>query len=143
MDEALTPDYVLVGELETIQALGEKIYPLQPKKNAVPPFCFFIQDTENEEEALDGQTGLQHAGFKLHVVTEEYIPLGSLCEQIKAVLLALQGRLWTREADGAQLLIERVRVVKTSPDLYETEVGWYRRIYDVDFDYQTERSEST
>ena len=49
----------------------------------------------------------------------------------------------TPATPGVRMFIEHVRMVQASPDLYETEVGWYRRIYDVDFDYQTERSDST
>lgn len=159
MDERLTPDFVIVSELETINGLAEKIFPLQPKKNAVPPFCFYIQDTDNEDETLDGLTGLHHTGYKLHVVAEEYRMLSILGSQVKAALNRLQGQSWTRSdasivgqiqvgdatpaTAGVQLFFEHVRVLQSSPDLYETEVGWYRRIYDIDFDYQTERSEST
>ena len=159
MDERLTPDFVMVTELETLPGLKEKIYPLQPLKNAAPPFCFYIQDTDNEDEALDGETGLQHTGYKLHVVAEEYRMLSILGSQAKAALNRLQGQWWTRSdagvvgqirvgdatpaTPGVRMFIEHVRMMQSSPDLYETEVGWYRRIYDVDFDYQTERSDST
>lgn len=159
MVERLTPDFVMVTALEEIQGLEDKIYPLQPLKNAAPPFGFYIQDTDNEDEALDGETGLQHTGYKLHMVADEYRKLSLLGSEAKYALSHLQGQSWIRSdagvvgqvrvgdatpgTPGMRMYIERVRVVQASPDLYETEVGWYRRIYDVDFDYQTERSDST
>lgn len=159
MAERLTPDFVMVTKLEEIPEIDEKIYPLRPAKNAAPPFAFYIQDTDNEDETLCGLSSLQHTGFKIHLVTDEYRELAIMGSLIKAKLNQMQGQIWTR-ADGGpvgavmagdavvatsgdDLLIERVRVTQTSPDLYETEVGWFRRIYDVDFDYQTERSEGT
>lgn len=149
----------MVQRLESIAGLRRKIYPLRPDKNAVPPFCFFIQDTDSEDETLTGLTGLQHTGYKLHVVAEEYRALSLLCGTIRARLQSMQGVFYERSDNGLvgimivgsampqvnadQLFVERVRVMQSSPDLWESDVGWYRRIYDVDFDYQTERSEGT
>lgn len=160
MDERLTPDFVMVEELESLDGLSESVWPLQPQKNAEPPFVFYIQDSDDEDEALDGQTGLQHTRFKLHVVVGpgEYRRLAILGSMIKARLSRLQGQAWERsdtgivgltvvgdampQVPGDRLFIERVHVAQASPDLFETDVGFYRRIYDVEFDYQTERSES-
>ena len=42
------------------------------------------------------------------------------------------------EGPKGSVLIEAVDMVQSSPDLLEMEVGFYRRIYTVRLDYQTE-----
>ena len=159
MDERLTPDFVMVRALEGIGELSDKVWPLQPKKNAIAPFAFYIQTDDTEEEALDRMTGLQHTGYALHVVSDTYYGLAVIGGHVKAAITALSGRSWARadsgvcdaavsneivaDTGGERLLIEDVSIRQVSPDLFEEDVFLYRRIYQIDMDYQTERSVST
>ena len=159
MDERLTPDFFMVRTLEGIQDLAEQIWPGQPRKNAKPPFAFYIQTDDGEDDALDRLTGLQHTGYQLHVVAADYRKLPILGGKIKAALTALVGQVCPRAdtavcdiavcdvseigTDGDALLFEDVSDRQMSPDLYEEDVLLFRRIYQVDIDYQTERSEGT
>lgn len=156
MDERLSVDFAMVSAVESIDGLRDQIWPLQPKKNARPPFCFYEQITDDEEEALDGLTGLQHTGFRLHVVTGGFWELSTLCTKIMAAIRGLTGHVNPRtdntvagiavsgravaDTDDTGTYVEYVTAKQTSPDLYESDVGFYRRIYEVDFFYQTERS---
>ncbi len=150
MDPRLTPERVFVYELEKLDflhaQLGAQVYALGPAKNAAPPFTFYIRRSCEEERALDGGTGLQQASFALHLVTARYEDLSVLGDQIRRAILGLRGRRFMltdgvpapHEGDADAIFIEDVTILQSSPDLLETEVGLYRRIYDVDIHYQTE-----
>lgn len=158
MEERLTPDFAMVRELETIPELTEQIWPGQPKKNAQAPFVFYIQTSDSEDETLTCLTGLQHTGYALHVVAADYYSLANISGKIKAAMNALTGRTLYRAdgvlceeavcdlaeitADDGALFFEDVSIRQVSPDLFEEDVFLYRRIYQLDIDYQTERSES-
>jgi len=139
MDERLSVDFAMVSAVESVNDLQDQIWPLQPKKNAKPPFCFYEQITDDEEDALDGPTGMQHTGFRLHIVSGGLLSLSAQCAKILAAIRRMAGSSFQNEEDGS-IFVEYVTAKQTSPDLYESDVGFYRRIYEVDFFYQTERS---
>lgn len=139
MDERLNVDFAMVSAVESVNDLQDQIWPLQPKKNAKPSFCFYEQISDDEEEALDGLTGLQHTGFRLHVVSDGIMSLSTLCARIMAAIRWMAGSVFQR-TESARIYVEYVTTKQTSPDLYESDVGFYRRIYEVDIFYQTERS---
>ena len=155
----MSPDFVMVRTLEGIQDLKDQIWPGQPRKNARPPFVFYMQTDDSEDEALDKLTGLQHTGYQLHVVAEDYRRLPILGGKIKAAVNSLAGRAWPR-ADSAVcdlaivdnavadtgsdgIFFEDVIIQQVSPDLFDNDVCLFRRVYQLDIDYQTERSEGT
>lgn len=155
----MSPDFVMVRTLEGIQDLRDQIWPAQPRKNAKPPFIFYLQTDDSEDDALDKLTGLQHTGYQLHVVAEDYRRLPILGGEIKAAVNSLAGRAWPR-ADGAvcdlaivdnavadtdsdSIFFEDVIIRQVSPDLFDNDVCLFRRVYQLDIDYQTERSEGT
>lgn len=128
----MTPDQVIVAALEPIAGLAGKVFPLEGLKNAAAPFVFYLQQTEDEEEALDGLTGLLSASFEINCVARTYAGLIALAGAVRLALLALRGTAH----DG--LLIERATVRQTSPDLKEREVNLWRRMYILQLDYQKE-----
>lgn len=154
----LTPDGVMVDALEAITALKKQIWPMQPRKNAKPPFCFYLQISDDEDEALDAMTGLQHTSYQLHAVAGSYRSLDILCGRIKAAIRAMTGRAWARpdtavcdlavcdkaaaDVGAGGLLVEDAQAEQVSPDLYDDDVGFFRRVYQVDIDYQTEGSDA-
>ena len=105
---------------------------MEALKNATAPFAFYLQTAEDEEDALDGFTGLQTATFEVNVVAKTYASLIWLAGSAKLALQELQG---TTHED---LVIERVSVRQTSPDLKEQEVDLYRRRYALQVNYQKE-----
>ena len=140
MDEKMSPDRVLVEQLGKVAGLADRVWPLQPKKNAEPPFAFYVKVAGTEDYTLDGPAGLLHCGYKLHTVAGDYSALVSLGWLVKTAMDTMQGQRFGPEG-SEKLLIERVQLKQASPDLYETEVGLYRRIYDLTIDYQYEGSE--
>lgn len=132
----MTPENAILAALEPLEGLGGKVYPLEGLKNATAPFVFYLLDAEDEEEALDGPTGLQTATYEINCVAQTYAGLLTLAVAARGALRALQGF----SQDG--LLIERAVVQQTSPDLKEREVGLFRRRYSLRLNYQKEETDN-
>jgi len=140
----LTPEFALVQVLETVPGMKGRITALQPKKGVKPPFAFYVSNTDDEVQALDGGTGLQSYTATLHLVSDTFHGLQLLCAWAKKVIRDMKGAsYWTPENAPedvlqGQILVEDANVAQSSPDLYEAEVCYYRRMYTVRIDYQTE-----
>lgn len=139
----LSPEFALVQVLETVPVLQNKTNALQPKKGVKPPFAFYVSDTDDEEQALDGGTGLMRYNVTLHLVESSFRGLQLLCAWTRVAILNMRrGTYSTPESDdGAprgRILVEDAGMTQSSPDLYEAEVGYYRRMYSVRIDYQIE-----
>lgn len=130
----MTLDKVIKATLEPVKGLHAHVYPLEGLKNATPPFAFYFQTTEDEEDALDGRTGLMEAAFEVHIVAKTYANLVWLAGAARTALQQLQG---TTHED---LLIERVTVTQASRDVKEVEVNLYRRPYVLRVNYQKEEN---
>lgn len=126
----MTPEKAILAALEQIEGLSGRVYPLEGLKNAAAPFVFYFRQTEDEEDALDGPTGLLTATFEINCVAQTYARLVALCGVVRPALQKLQGYAH----DG--LLIERAHTQQASPDLKEREVNLYRRMYILQINYQ-------
>ena len=143
--DRMTPEFALVSALESVSMLSGKVAALQPKKDWKAPFAFYQPTTDDEERALDGDTGLQSWTATVHLVHPTFRGLQVLCAYAKTAIRALRGtEKSTPEYDPASeglrgtILIEDAEATQTSPDLFESEVGVYRRMYTVRIDFQTE-----
>ena len=146
--DRLSPEFALVEALRTVPVLqdagGEtKVAAMQPKKGWKPPFAFYIPSVDSEDEALDGPTGLQHFAAQLHFVGGTHRGMQQLCLRAKKALNEMPGTPYTAPLSWEGLpwgvvLIENLTLLQISPDLYETGVSYYRRVYRVEIDYQTE-----
>ena len=139
----LSPEFALVQMLETVPGLQNKTNALQPKRDVKPPFAFYVSETDDEDQALDGGTGLMRYNATLHLVESSFRGLQLLCAWARAAILAMRrGTYSTPENDdGAprgRILVEDAGMTQSSPDLYEAEVGYYRRMYSIRIDYQIE-----
>lgn len=116
--------------MNSVAALSGKIYHAEALKNATPPFAFWLQDSEETEQALDGYTELDSAGFEVHLVARKLESLDPIAAGVKAAVIALQGTT----AGGYRY--ERINIRQTSPVINEKEVGLYRKVYYIAVDYQ-------
>ena len=128
----MTPEQAILTVLEPIEELQNKVYPAEAIKNAAAPFVFYLQHTEDEEETLDGPTGLMSALFEVNCVAQSYASMLWLVSTVRPALQSMQGQTYE------DLLIERVSVRQASPDLKEKEVGLYRRMLQLEIHYQKE-----
>lgn len=126
----MTPEQAVVTALEQIDGLADKVFPAEALKNAVPPFVFYLLDEDSEKEALDGPVGLCSAALEIHCVARNYGELVSLASAVRTALRGMQGQTF----DG--MLIERTVIRQRSPDIKETEVNLYRRMFVLQLDYQ-------
>lgn len=126
----MTPEQAILTVLKPIAEISGTVSPLEGLKNAAAPFVFYLRRTEEEEETLDGPTGLQSGTFEVHCVALTYAQLLSLAGSVRTALQGLQGNTY----DG--LLIERATIRQTSPDLKDREVNLYRRMYVLQLNYQ-------
>lgn len=148
--DRMSPEFALVQALGSVPVIADpaggepKVGALQPKKDWKAPYLFYIPEVDDEEEALDGSTGLQRFAATLHCVAGTHRGLQLLCQRCKRALKVMRGTVYsTPEHDQeaglkGTVLIEDVTLVQSSPDLREMEVGLYRRMYTVRLDYQTE-----
>ena len=128
----MTPEELIKTALEPIDGLLGKVFPLEAMKDAVAPFVFYLRQTWEEEDALDGPTGLQSGTFELNCVAQTYARLIALAGAVRSRLQAMQG------TSHGGLYIERVVIRQASPDLKEREVNLYRRMYVLQIYYQEE-----
>lgn len=126
----MTPELAVKTALERLDGLADKVFPAEALKNAEPPFTFYLLDEDSEKEALDGPTGLCSAGLEIHCVARSYGELAALATAVRTALRGMQGQTF----DG--MLIERAVIRQRSPDIKDTEVNLYRRMYVLQLDYQ-------
>ena len=128
----MTPEEVIKAVLEPIAGLQEKVFPAEAIKNVPAPFVVYLQHSEDEEETLDGPTGLISADFEINCVAQNYAGLTRLVGAVRTALQSMQGVTYE------DLLIERASVRQASPDLKEKEVNLYRRMLSLAIHYQKE-----
>lgn len=126
----MTPELAVKAVLEQLDGLADKVFPAEALKNAVPPFVFYLLDEDSEKEALDAPTGLCLAALEIHCVARNYGELVALASAVRAALRGMQGQTF----EG--MLIEHVVIRQRSPDIKETEVNLYRRMFVLQLDYQ-------
>lgn len=137
----LSPEFALVEAVETVPALRGKVSALQPPNKAAPPLAFYVPTADSEDEDFDGPTQLQHFTGTLHFVAKSAGQLFALCSLTKRAVAEMTGSVYSTTEEGdprGRILVERTRMEQSSPDLYENEVGLFRRMYTVQLDYQTE-----
>lgn len=144
MEGRLSPEFALEATLQSVPALSGKVSVLQPKKDVRPPFAFYSTDADSEERALNEDTGLQSWSGTLHLVSSTFRGLQLLCARAKLSIREMRGESYATPQDDTdagprgRVLIEDAEATQISPDLFESEVGYFRRMYSVRLDYQTE-----
>ena len=143
----LSPEFALTAAMRTVAVLTDpgsnevKFSALQPKKDWAPPFAFYIPSDDSENLDLNGPTGLQHFTAQVHLVGGTYRGMQLLCQRVKKAVRDMTGEIYSADTESGlrgSILVEEGRAAQSSPDLYDVEVGLYRRIYTVQIDYQTE-----
>ena len=118
--------------INSISAVSGRVYHAEALKNAQAPFVFWIQEGEQFEQALNGRTELGTNRYEVHVVTKNLESLESISEDVREAVEALQGTT----ANG--ILYEYINIQQVSPVINEHEVNLYRKVYDIQINYQEE-----
>lgn len=139
----MSPEFALAAAVETIPVLRGRVTSMQPRKDAAAPFAFYIPTADSEESALDGPAGLQHFSATLHIVAATFRHLQLLAAKVKQAVTDMRGEIYRTPAEDeavglkGSVLVECTEIEQSSPDLYEANVGYYRRMYAIRLDYQT------
>lgn len=128
----MTPEEVIVAALEGMEPPIDGVFPAEALKGAGQRFIFYRRLSADEEETLEGGSGLREANFEVNCVAPAYAELHRIASRADRLLQTVQGKTF----DG--LLVERVKVRQASPDLKEKEVGLYRRVLTLQMNYQEE-----
>lgn len=120
----------IVEALKALDGLSDRVCPVVDIQKSTGPLVVYDQRIEKEEQELIGGSGLQTAGFQIHVLHSTYRKMRLLSESVKSALLKLQGVI------NGPLLIEAVTAELATPDILETKVQLFRRTYNFTFNYQ-------
>ena len=115
--------------LEGVRGLSGHVYTAEALRDE-PLFAFYRVRTWNEEDVLEGGTGLETAEVEIHIVAGSYTAMTATAALAAAAVKGLRG------VQTGGVYIERVRVSQQSPDLKEMEVNKFRRAYVLRIDYQ-------
>ena len=119
-----------VAALEALDGLSDRVCPIVDIKKSTGPLIVYDQQTEGDEQELDGDAGLLTATFQVHVLHNTFRQMRLLSEKTKSTLKTLRGKI------EGPLRIEAVTVELASPDILETKVQMFRRTYKATFYYQ-------
>lgn len=122
-------EQIIKTALEGVKGLSGHVYTAEALRDE-PLFAFYRIRTWNEEEVLEGGTGLETAEVEIHVVAGSYAAMASTATLAAAAVKRLRG------IQTGGVYIERVSVSQQSPDLKEMEVNKFRRMYLLRIDYQ-------
>lgn len=120
----------MVAALTKLDGLSDRVCPVIDIRKNNGPLVVYDQKTENQEQELSGDSGLQMAAFQIHVLHGTYRTMRLLSENVKSALKALRG------IRNEPLLIESVILELATPDILEGNVQLFRRTYNVNFYYQ-------
>lgn len=128
----MTPEQAFISSLTPVECISGKVFPVEALKDATAPFVFYLQQSDDEDDTLDGPSGLMSAVYEIHCVTQTYAALIVLVSQVRSALRSMQGCVFE------DLLIERVSVRQASPELREKEVNLYRKMLRLELHFQKE-----
>lgn len=122
-------EQVIKTALEGVARLSGHVYAAEALREE-PLFAFYRVRSWDEEDVLEGGTGLETAEVEIHIVAGSYAAMASAAAQAVAAVKRLRG------AQAGGIYVEKVRIRQQSPDLKEMEVNKFRRMYVLRIDYQ-------
>lgn len=114
-------EQLVVSAINTVPALSGKVFPLNAKEGVDPPFCVYVSSGATEDDSLGGWIGSHEAAVEINVLDKTYKSMKALSE---AVVIALKT---IRQAT--------VYIEENQPELYEHEIGAYRKIINLQLQY--------
>ncbi len=105
----------LRNKLITISGIDNKVYPLQAPEGTIAPYIAYTSSDIDEIQTHSGFTGTGWVSCEIDIVALTYSQLKELSKSVRNKL---------KEFDN--LIIDTPQ-----PELYENEVGWYRKIINI------------
>lgn len=104
----------VAAAIEKAAGLAGKVYPLNAPEGEAMPFVVYVPSGTTEDDSLTGWLGSFDTGMEINVLHPSYKGMKTTA---KAVVEALKG------LSGAA-----VHIREEQPELYEEEIGAYRKI---------------
>lgn len=124
-------DGVVKDTLLTVDGLGTgHVAAVEEMRGISTPFVVFTRQEWDEERDLLDWTGLCDASYDVDIVAPSIQAVAALERKVITAFRALE----QTTTDG--FLIEAVAIRQASPDLREKEIGQFRRVYDLQINYQ-------
>lgn len=116
--------------LEGVQDVSGHVYTAEALRDDAHTFAFYRIGSVREGDALDGFAGMFEATVEIHVVGRSQSDVAQASAQLTEQAKTMQG------STVSGLRVEQIRLEQRSPDLKETLVGLYRRMYVLTVWYQ-------
>lgn len=114
----------LVKELESIAALGNRVYPLDAPEatagNGVP-YLIYGSSEGLRDKALGGYLESKSVNVELNIIARKYGEMKAITKQVVALLISFEGR-----QIGTNGPIIRELVYQAPVELYENQPALYR-----------------
>jgi hypothetical protein len=82
----------LVYELESIEGLNDKVFPLYAEEGEQPPFLVYASSEGETTQTLDGWTMEKRIICEIHVIAKSYGKMKILAKAVIDKLMTFQGR---------------------------------------------------
>lgn len=116
----------LASELDSIEGLEGKVYPMGAKEGVKPPFVIYVSSEGVQDKTLDGYLTSKEIDCEIHVVHKKYANMKTLTKLVLAKLQTFYGR--SIGTDGP--FIKGFSYEKPV-EVHEKEVQLYRSSFDI------------
>lgn len=117
-----TVESAIVAKLNTIALLAGKVYPLNAKEGVALPYCVYVVTADEEADSLGGWIGNYDKEIEINVIAGSYSAMKSISPSVVAALKELNA------ATYGGVTFQAVYIDSNQPEIYETEIGGYRKI---------------
>lgn len=111
----------VVKAIEHVSELVGKVHPLFVPKSEILPFCVYVSDGTEEDDALSGWIGSYETNMEIHIIHSSYASLKSLTALVVNEL---------KQIDTATVYIEENQL-----ETYESEINAYRKVISLKLTY--------
>lgn len=108
---------VVKNAIERVPALSGCVYPLNAPENGKPPFCVYVSHGSTETDSLGGWIGSFDSEMEINVIHQSYKGMKNLSAAVVDELKKI--------SDASMTISEE------SPEIYEHEIGAYRKIINI------------
>ncbi len=116
MEQAVIEEEVTAA-IETVAGLAGKVYPLNAPERETLPYVVYVPSGTTEDDSLTGWIGSYDTGMEINVLHRSYKGMKTTARAVVEALKKLSGAA--------------VHIREEQPEIYEEEIGAYRKIIDL------------
>lgn len=128
----MTFEEALGKELEGIEGLSEKVFPLNAKEGTKAPYLIYVSSEGLYNKDLEGYQDTKEVSCEVNTLNTRYDNMKALGKAVFNKLKSFEGR--EIGIDGPY--IQEVIFDDNCPEVYEEQVKLYRKIINVRFYYK-------